>query len=217
MPEAGAAACRPGARLNCRAPCALCGACGAVPPEAEADFQARSHAALAQGTWRHVEVRPGPGDLRCLTHSMSCAGGIFWPATSGNQTDTPASCVDLAKGEEGSTPWVEEGGVLWRPSVAPARAQGRFRSVMVVVSPCRSDMSAHGLAPWAHLADGRLTLVLVRECSMLQYLRFLTSIPRHGAPRLRGCAALGPHGCRGPVRHFSSFTPAKALDCWAGH
>ena len=56
----------------------------------------------------------------------------------------------------------------------------------MVVSPCRSDMSAHGLAPWAHLADGRLTLVLVRECSTLQYLRFLTSIPRHGAPRLLG-------------------------------
>ena len=65
--------------------------------------------------------------------------------------------------------------------LAPGRAQGRFKSVMVVVSPCRSDMSAQGLAPWAHLADGRLTLVLVRECSTLQYLRFLISIPRHGA------------------------------------
>ena len=70
--------------------------------------------------------------------------------------------------------------------MAPTHAQGRFKSVMVVASPCRSDMSAQGLAPWAHLADGRLTLVLVRECSTLQYLRFLTSIPRHGA---RACRA----------------------------
>ena len=61
-------------------------------------------------------------------------------------------------------------------------AQGRYKSVMVAVSPCRSDMSRRGLAPWAHLADGRLTLVLVRDCSILQYLRFLTSIPRFGAP-----------------------------------
>ena len=53
---------------------------------------------------------------------------------------------------------------------------------MVAVSPCRSDMSARGLAPWAHLADGRLTLMLVRDCSRLQYLRFLASIPRAGAP-----------------------------------
>ncbi|KAK9833420.1 hypothetical protein WJX81_003514 [Elliptochloris bilobata] len=103
---------RAGARLECRSPCALCGACGAAPAAAAAEFQARSHRALGEGTWRHVE--------------------------------------------------------------------GRFRSVMVAVSPCRSDMSARGLAPWAHLADGRLTLVLVRECSTLQYLRFLTSIPRHG-------------------------------------
>ena len=63
-----------------------------------------------------------------------------------------------------------------------AGAQGRYKSVMVAVSPCRSDMSRRGLAPWAHLADGRLTLVLVRDCSILQYLRFLTSIPRFGAP-----------------------------------
>lgn len=53
---------------------------------------------------------------------------------------------------------------------------------MVAVSPCRSDMSARGLAPWAHLADGRLTLMLVRDCSRLQYLRFLAAIPRAGAP-----------------------------------
>lgn len=64
----------------------------------------------------------------------------------------------------------------------PVGAKGRYKSVMVAVSPCRSDMSRRGLAPWAHLADGRLTLVLVRDCSILQYLRFLTSIPRFGAP-----------------------------------
>ena len=68
-----------------------------MPPEAEADFQARSHAALAQGTWRHVEVRTGPGDLRYLTHSMGGAGGLALPATLATQTDTPASCDDVAR------------------------------------------------------------------------------------------------------------------------
>ena len=76
---------------------------------------------------------------------------------------------------------------------------------MVVVSPCRSDMSAHGLAPWAHLADGRLTLVLVRECSTLRYLRFLTSIPRRGA---RAC---GPALHGGPSRARAACPPCLSL------
>lgn len=58
--------------------------------------------------------------------------------------------------------------------------QGDFRSLMVVVTPCRSDLSPAGLSPGSHLADGRIRLVLVRRCSHLQYLGFLASIPRTG-------------------------------------
>ena len=50
--------CRPGTRIECRSPCALCGACGAAPASAAAEFHRRSHAALVEGTWRHVEVCP---------------------------------------------------------------------------------------------------------------------------------------------------------------
>lgn len=46
--------------------------------------------------------------------------------------------------------------------------------------PC-SDMSAAGLSRYAHLADGRLHLVLVRGCTVLQYLQFLSLIPSLGA------------------------------------
>jgi len=51
---------------------------------------------------------------------------------------------------------------------------------MAVVTACRSDMSKHGLAPDAHLADGRLQLILVRDTSRFHYLRFMASIPRTG-------------------------------------
>ncbi len=37
-----------------------------------------------------------------------------------------------------------------------------------------------GAAPTAHLADGRLVLVLVRRCSRLQYLRFLLLLAKGG-------------------------------------
>ena len=58
--------------------------------------------------------------------------------------------------------------------------EGEFKSVMAIVTPCRSDQSTLGLAPYGHLADGRIQLVLVHKCSVLQYLRFLAAIPQAG-------------------------------------
>ncbi|KAK9796967.1 hypothetical protein WJX73_000979 [Symbiochloris irregularis] len=58
--------------------------------------------------------------------------------------------------------------------------EGRYMSIMIIVTPCRSDMSDKGLSPLSHLADGRLTLVLVKQCSKAEYLRFLAAIPRTG-------------------------------------
>lgn len=62
--------------------------------------------------------------------------------------------------------------------------EGEFKSVMAIVTPCRSDQSTLGLAPYGHLADGRIQLVLVHKCSVLQYLRFLAAIPQAGQPHL---------------------------------
>ena len=55
--------------------------------------------------------------------------------------------------------------------------EGEFNAIMAVVMPCRSDRSDSGLAPFAHMADGIIHLILVRKCSAAQYLRFLSSIP----------------------------------------
>lgn len=58
--------------------------------------------------------------------------------------------------------------------------EGRFRSIMIVVIPCRSNKSQHGVIPSSHLADGRMHLVMVNDCSNLQYLRFLIGITSRG-------------------------------------
>lgn len=39
---------------------------------------------------------------------------------------------------------------------------------MAVVMPCRSDRSDLGLAPYAHMSDGIIHLILVRKCSAMQ-------------------------------------------------
>lgn len=51
---------------------------------------------------------------------------------------------------------------------------------MLVVTPCRSDRSTLGLLPYCHLNDGRLHLILIKDCSRPQYLKFLASIPLRG-------------------------------------
>ena len=78
---------------------------------------------------------------------------------------------------------------------------GSFKSIMAIVTPCRSDQSTLGLAPYSHLSDGRIQLVLVKECSILQYLQFLASIPQSGGQGW---------GSRG--RHSSSSMAVPA--CW---
>ena len=55
---------------------------------------------------------------------------------------------------------------------------------MAIVTSCRSDMSPQGLSRNAHLADGRMHLVLVHKCSILQYLKVLSLIPTCGKRRM---------------------------------
>jgi ceramide kinase len=63
--------------------------------------------------------------------------------------------------------------------------EGEWMSIMLIVQPCRSDKTPHGMARYGHLNDGRFTLVLVRRCSPLCYLKFLATMSSSGlAPGL---------------------------------
>ncbi|KAL4517220.1 hypothetical protein Ndes2437B_g06825 [Nannochloris sp. 'desiccata'] len=55
-----------------------------------------------------------------------------------------------------------------------------FAGVMLVIMPCRSDKSTAGVARYGHLSDGNIHLVLVRQCTRLQYLRFLLKLSSTG-------------------------------------
>ncbi|KAK2079821.1 hypothetical protein QBZ16_002216 [Prototheca wickerhamii] len=67
------------------------------------------------------------------------------------------------------------------PRSAPRRLQGAWRSIMLMVTPCRSDKTPRGMVRHGHLADGRLTAVLVPWSSgPLGMLRMLSHMARHG-------------------------------------
>ncbi|XP_027331452.1 ceramide kinase isoform X2 [Abrus precatorius] len=64
------------------------------------------------------------------------------------------------------------------------RAKGRFLSVGAAVISCRNEKAPDGLVADAHLSDGFLHLILIRDCSHASYLWHLTQLTRRGASPL---------------------------------
>ncbi|CAH8840939.1 unnamed protein product [Trichobilharzia szidati] len=62
--------------------------------------------------------------------------------------------------------------------------RSNFLAVNACIQSCRCARAVCGPAPWAHLGDGCLDLILVRKCSQLQFLRYLMRIAknRHMTP-----------------------------------
>ncbi|KAH9487790.1 hypothetical protein Btru_068344 [Bulinus truncatus] len=55
--------------------------------------------------------------------------------------------------------------------------KGRFSAINLVTISCRCDLSPLGMSPSSHLGDGCMDLILIHDCSRLQYLRHLARIP----------------------------------------
>ncbi|MCO5570943.1 hypothetical protein L7F22_024673 [Adiantum nelumboides] len=62
--------------------------------------------------------------------------------------------------------------------------RGSYLSVGAAVISCRNEKAPDGIAASAHLADGLLHLILVKNCSHLSYLCHLIQLTREGADPL---------------------------------
>ncbi|VDP90663.1 unnamed protein product [Echinostoma caproni] len=51
--------------------------------------------------------------------------------------------------------------------------RGTFVAVNAFLISCRCSRAASGPSPWAHLGDGCIDLILIRECSRAKFLQFL--------------------------------------------
>ncbi|KAK7271560.1 hypothetical protein RJT34_27566 [Clitoria ternatea] len=65
-----------------------------------------------------------------------------------------------------------------------ARSKGRFLSVGAAVISCRNEKAPDGLVADAHLSDGFLHLILIRDCPHASYLWHLTQLTRKGGSPL---------------------------------
>ncbi|MED6191858.1 hypothetical protein PIB30_004518 [Stylosanthes scabra] len=76
------------------------------------------------------------------------------------------------------TPHLYSEGGRWKKS------KGRFLSVGAALISCRNDKAPDGLVVDAHLSDGFLHLILIRECPHASYLRHLIQLTKSGGSPL---------------------------------
>ncbi|CAL0310992.1 unnamed protein product [Lupinus luteus] len=86
---------------------------------------------------------------------------------------------DLATaGVSGLTPHLYSEKIRW------VKSKGRFLSVGAAVISCRNEKAPDGLVADAHLSDGFLHLILIRDCPHASYLWHLTQLTRRGGSPL---------------------------------
>ncbi|OVA05644.1 Diacylglycerol kinase [Macleaya cordata] len=64
------------------------------------------------------------------------------------------------------------------------RSKGRFLSIGAAVISCRNERAPDGLVADAHLADGLLDLILIKDCPRAFYLWHLTQLAKKGGDPL---------------------------------
>eukprot|EP00897_Mesotaenium_endlicherianum_P006338 jgi/Mesen1/5732/ME000029S05043 len=109
----------------------------------------------------------------CRVNCGVCADGIDLSHLATPPSDEQAPLGIHAGVREGGS------GPRWRT------VRAKFLSIGAAVMSCRNDKAPDGVAAHAHLADGHLHLILIRECSHVEYLRC------EGAC-VRACASFPP-------------------------
>ena len=129
----------------------------------------------------------GRGEV-CVRGCSVCRSAGIASASSASLIAAEAGCVPLRGSLQRSESLAQPLLPLSRaesssstPSTSDVRSlEGSFMSIMIIVQPCKSEKTRYGMARHAHLANGVLTLVLVRKCSQLQFLRFLATMSSSG-------------------------------------
>ncbi|XP_072985971.1 ceramide kinase isoform X1 [Typha latifolia] len=65
------------------------------------------------------------------------------------------------------------------------RSKGRFLSIGAAIMSCRNERAPDGLVADAHLADGFLHLILIKDCPRPFYLWHLTQLTKRGSDPLK--------------------------------
>jgi diacylglycerol kinase family enzyme len=123
----------------------------------------------------HMRGASGFGEHALMSGGTICCEHSAQDETASQATVSDAWFRDLqGEGEGAAASSCSGEDTQWRCW------EGEISSLMVVVTPTRSDKSKSGIVPHAHLSDGRLHLVIVRKCTRMQFFRFLLSLSQGG-------------------------------------
>lgn len=64
------------------------------------------------------------------------------------------------------------------------KVEGNFISINVVAMACKTPATLNGMSPHAHISDGCLDLILVRDCAYPKYLAHLLCLANNKADHL---------------------------------
>eukprot|EP00879_Flechtneria_rotunda_P007022 GHRR01007372.1.p1 GENE.GHRR01007372.1~~GHRR01007372.1.p1 ORF type:complete len:265 (+),score=80.26 GHRR01007372.1:40-834(+) len=167
---------------KCYSKCVLCERMALQHHHTRRLFVASSRWSLTSTMESTICCGPVAIDLEANASQSANVPHVHWHAAKGAAGSTMAdSCKhmhSLTAVLHPTTAAAVAGPFPFRPGWR--KVEGNFASIMCVVTSCRSDKSKAGLLPDAHLADGRLALVLVHKRSRLQYLRFLIQLASQG-------------------------------------
>jgi ceramide kinase len=93
----------------------------------------------------------------CHSDCALCAKSLLRSKYSSDETSIPQPGDDPAD----------------KPPSSVLTIRGRFLAVNAATMACRCDKARKGLSPAAHLGNGCSDLIVVSECSRLDYIRFL--------------------------------------------
>lgn len=89
--------------------------------------------------------------------------------SSKQDKESSSSLSCLAKTESNRQPsWFSQGSEKGWKTI-----RGTFIAVNAFLLSCRCSRAANGPSPWAHLGDGCIDLIMIRECSRARFLQFL--------------------------------------------
>lgn len=141
------------------------------------DFASRLESSVLHGPWpggaggkRVHHKKHTPDRVICRVGCSTCAAG--------RDLSYLSEISDNEEREEEE----KNGGSFEGPRWTTIK--GNFHSVGAAVMSCRNEKAPDGVAAHAHLADGRLHLILIRECSRAEYLLQLLRLTRKGADPL---------------------------------
>lgn len=125
------------------------------------------------------------------THHIRCELASSRKEAVGNSKKVKClmNCAVCANGINSDEPIVFTSGVEMLPQIKPQaskwlKSKGLFLSVGAALMSCRNDKAPDGVVADAHLADGFLHLVLIKDCSHVSYLRHLLRLTRKDADPL---------------------------------